>query len=208
MIQELLYSFPWLTNQQVDQLISLKKLYSEWNGRINVISRKDIDQLEIHHILHSLFIGRIFSFQPGTRIMDAGTGGGFPGIPLSILFPQVEFTLVDSIAKKIQVVTSIKNELGLKNVKPVQQRLEEITGSFSFITGRAVTKLPQLFPLLKSKINTVKKEVENHGILYLKGGDFEDELKNIKTDYHIYKIADYFKDPWFETKSLIHLFNF
>ena len=204
----LLELFPSLSLKQRDQLDHAVRLYTEWNDRINVVSRKDIHQLEDHHILHSLSIGMAFSFRPGTRIMDAGTGGGFPGIPLAILFPGVEFTLVDSIAKKIEVVRTIKNELGLVNVIPVRERFEDIKGTFDFITGRAVTNLPDMVRILKPKINKFKVSNHDHGIIYLKGGDFIDELSVIHSQNKVYDIAHWIPYPWFETKKIVHLFNF
>ncbi|MEI6900658.1 MAG: 16S rRNA (guanine(527)-N(7))-methyltransferase RsmG, partial [Bacteroidota bacterium] len=204
----LLHLFPSLTEKQCDQFDQAVHLYTIWNDRINVISRKDILHLEDHHILHSLSIGLAFQFLPGTRIMDAGTGGGFPGIPLAILFPDVEFTLVDSIAKKIDVVRTIKNELGLTNVILVRERFENIKGTFEFITGRALTNLPDLVRTLKPKINKFKVSDQDHGIIYLKGGDFIDELSVIHSQNKVYDIARWIPDPWFETKKIVHLFNF
>ena len=204
----LLHLFPSLTEKQCDQFDHAVHLYTEWNNRINVVSRKDILHLEDHHILHSLSIGLAFRFLPGTRVMDAGTGGGFPGIPLAILFPDVEFTLVDSIAKKIEVVKIIKNELGMDNVIPVRERFEAIKGTFAFITGRAVTNLPDMVKMLKSKINRSGVTELNHGMIYLKGGDFDEELSTIPAQNKIYEISRFIPDPWFETKKIVHLFNF
>jgi len=175
---------------------------------INVISRKDIKNLEIHHILHSLSIGKIFSFIPGTKIFDAGTGGGFPGIPLAILFPEVEFTLVDSIAKKIRVVEEIKNELGLKNVNTRNERFENTPGKFDYITGRAVSSLPDLCKLLSGKILAHNRNKNPNGLIYLKGGEYTEELKSLKANCKLYNLSDYFNEPFFETKKLIHIFNF
>jgi 16S rRNA (guanine527-N7)-methyltransferase len=183
-------------------------LYKQWNLRINVISRKDIENLEIHHILHSLSIAKFFLFNPGTRVMDAGTGGGFPGIPLAILFPETEFTLVDSIAKKIKVVEKIKSELGLKNVIPVNNRFENIPGQFDFITGRAVSSLPEMCKVLKGKILDDNKNEKPNGLIYLKGGEFKEELKSVQARYSIFNISDYFSESFFETKKVIHIHNF
>lgn len=182
-------------------------LYRYWNQRINVISRKDIDNLEIHHILHSLTIAKFFRFLPGTRIMDAGTGGGFPGIPLAILFPESEFILVDSITKKIRVVETIKNELGLKNVTPLNDRFENIHEQFDFITGRAVSSLPELWKSLNMKILDLKRNKQENGLIYVKGGEFKDELKSIPGKYRIFHLADYFNESFFETKELVHIFK-
>jgi 16S rRNA (guanine527-N7)-methyltransferase len=207
MIQQLSTYFPDLTKHQLDQLTMLKQLYFEWNNRINLISRKDIDNIEIHHILHSLSIAIFFSFHNGERIMDAGTGGGFPGIPLAILFPEAEFTLVDSIAKKISVVEAIKNELGLHNVIPLRERIENVPGKFDFITGRAVTTLSGLISLVGRKLNSNRNNNFSPGLIYLKGGDFNNELTDIKADYRIYNLNDHFNEPFFESKKLVHLFN-
>jgi 16S rRNA (guanine527-N7)-methyltransferase len=186
----------------------MSELYQQWNIRINVISRKDIENLEIHHILHSLSIARIFSFNQGTKVLDAGTGGGLPGIPLAILFPEVEFTLVDSIAKKISVVEEIKSELGLKNVNPRNERFENTAGKFDYITGRAVSSLPDLCNLLHEKILGHNRNIKPNGLIYLKGGDFSDELESLRATYKLYNLSDYYNESFFETKKLIHIYNF
>ena len=190
------------------QLTAISELYPYWNLRINVISRKDIENLEIHHILHSLSIARIFSFLPGTKILDAGTGGGFPGIPLAILFPEAEFTLVDSIAKKIKVVEEIKNEIGLKNVNTRNERVENTPGKFDFITGRAVAPLPGLCKSLKEKIIDLGRNQYPNGLIYLKGGEFYEELESLNANYRLYHLSEYFDEPFFETKKLIHIHTF
>ena len=192
----------------MNQLTALSALYLHWNLRINVISRKDIENLEVHHIVHSLSISKIFSFLPGSKVLDAGTGGGFPGIPLAILFPEAEFTLVDSIAKKIRVVEEITTELGLKNVNPRNERFENTPGKFDYITGRAVSSLPGLCKLLRGKILDQNKNKNPNGMIYLKGGEFTGELGSLQAKYKIYNLSDYFTESFFETKKLVHIYNF
>jgi 16S rRNA (guanine527-N7)-methyltransferase len=199
--------FPELTDVQSGQLEQLAALYREWNEKINVISRKDIDNLEIHHILHSLSIAKVFSFVPGTRILDAGTGGGLPGLPLAILCPGVEFTLVDSIAKKIRVVEEIRSELRLKNVRAVTLRFEDLKEKFDFITGRAVTRLPVLYKILSGKISARPSHSFPNGMIYLKGGDFADELGEGIPAYTIYELSDFFPEEFFRTKKLVHIYE-
>jgi 16S rRNA (guanine527-N7)-methyltransferase len=197
--------FPDLTPDQKERFRSLPDLYVEWNAKINVISRKDIEHLEIHHVLHSLSVARAIRFKPGTRILDIGTGGGFPGIPLAILFPEAHFVLVDSIGKKIRVVEEIATELGLSNVEVVKGRAEETEGRFDFVTGRAVAILPDFIRLAKKNISPRSFNSLRNGILYLKGGDFDNELKGQRGDFAIFNLSDWFAEDFYATKKLIHI---
>lgn len=197
--------FTDLTDQQLERFGRLGALYEEWNSKINVISRKDIEQLYERHILHSLAIAKIIQFKPGTTILDVGTGGGFPGIPLAILFPDTSFMLVDSIAKKIKVVNEVAQALGLQNVKAEHKRVEELTSRFDFVVSRAVTAFPRFVEMSSSKISRQSHNDLANGILYLKGGDFEEEVIPFGQQVKIYNLKDYFEEEFFETKRLIHL---
>lgn len=202
---ELIYSyFPHLTHVQKDQFVRLEQLYREWNEKINVISRKDMDSFWVHHVLHSLAIAKVICFLPETKVMDVGTGGGFPGIPLAIMFPEVQFYLVDSIGKKIKVVEGIRDALGLKNVKAEQIRVETVCEKQDFIVSRAVTAFPAFVALVKGKLEASSRHQLSNGILYLKGGDFTEELKPFAKQTSIYEISDFFKEDFFETKKIIH----
>lgn len=199
--------FPALSALQLDQFELLGKLYPEWNARINVISRKDIENLYERHVLHSLGIAKVIDFKPGTEILDAGTGGGFPGIPLAILFPLVHFHLVDSTAKKLIVVQNIASETGLNNITTEHSRLENHSGLYDFIVSRAVTSLTEFYSLVSHLIKNKNKNSIPNGILYLKGGEFGEELKGMEArNYKIYQLSDFFSEPFFLTKSLVHLF--
>jgi 16S rRNA (guanine527-N7)-methyltransferase len=203
-MEAILKHFPYLTDIQKEQFQQLDSLYHEWNEKINVISRKDIDALYTKHVLHSLGIAKIQSFEPGTFVLDVGTGGGFPGIPLAILFPETRFYLIDVIAKKIKVVQAVADALGLKNVKAEQIRAENVKGDFDFIVSRAVTNMPDFVSWIKTKIKKQHKHELKNGILYLKGGDLTEELKDFPKA-NLYNLADFFEDEFFETKKVVHL---
>jgi 16S rRNA (guanine527-N7)-methyltransferase len=200
--------FSVLSPVQEYQLKSMKAIYSEWNARINVISRKDMDNFMERHVLHSLAIAKIIQFVPGTRILDAGTGGGFPGIPLAILFPECELTLVDSIGKKIKVVNEVKQVLGLKNVTAIQSRVEEVRQTFDFIVSRAVTTLTEFTGWIGNKIDSKSLNLLTNGVLYLKGGEIQPELEQlIKWHHTIFNLKSLFDEEFFETKKLVHLYK-
>ena len=197
--------FPELTIEQYNRLFALDELYREWNAKINVISRKDIDFLYERHVLHSMAIAKVIGFVPGTKVLDVGTGGGFPGIPLAILFPEVDFILVDSVGKKIKVVEEIVLATGLKNVKTMTSRVEDIPEKFDFVVSRAVTSIPKFVPFVRKKISNNNNNSLLNGILYLKGGDFEEELRFFRNKVNVYDLHTFFPETFFETKKLIHL---
>ncbi len=196
--------FPNLTDDQVSKLKLLESLYQDWNLKINVVSRKDIDELYLRHVLHSLAIAKVMQFKDGAKIMDVGTGGGFPGIPLAILFPNCSFHLVDSIAKKLKVVDEVVSGLGLENVKTTHTRVEEINDTYDFIVSRAVAAMPTFVHWIKGKVSKKQNHELKNGILYLKGGDLTEELQDYKTAT-IYDISDFYLEDFFETKKVVHL---
>jgi len=195
--------FPDLTERQIEQFTDLQELYEHWNAQINVISRKNIDALYTNHILHSLAIAKVIQFEKGTKILDIGTGGGFPGIPLAILFPEVDFLLVDSIGKKIKVVNEVSSAIGLTNVISLHERAENIKDTFDFVVSRAVTNMTDFKKWVKGKFNNTHNNTLNNGILYLKGGDLSEELRGLS--YSKYEIADLFEEEFFETKKVIYI---
>lgn len=195
--------FPDLSEEQKNQFQKLGKLYSEWNEKINVISRKDMDSLYEKHVLHSLGIAKVMEFAPGTKVLDIGTGGGFPGIPLAILFPEVQFTLVDSIGKKMTVVKAVAEELGLKNVVAVHGRAESLKEKFHFVVSRAVTQMPVFLRWLKGKFEKEQFNPKHNGVLYLKGGDLAEELAGLKVE--IFNLKNIFEGAFFETKKVVYL---
>ncbi|WP_294821756.1 16S rRNA (guanine(527)-N(7))-methyltransferase RsmG [uncultured Flavobacterium sp.] len=203
-MDEIIRHFPNLTDTQVQQFQKLAPLYEEWNAKINVISRKDIDSLYTRHILHSLGIAKVMEFLPGAAVLDVGTGGGFPGIPLAILFPETKFYLIDVIAKKIRVVQEVAHGLALENVRAEQMRAENVNEEFDFIVSRAVTNMPDFVKWVRDKIKKKQDHELPNGILYLKGGDLAEELQDFPKAT-LYNLSDYFKDDFFETKKVVHL---
>lgn len=196
--------FPNLTDDQIEKFKKLESLYQDWNLKINVVSRKDIDELYLRHVLHSLAIAKVMPFNPGAKIMDVGTGGGFPGVPLAILYPDCSFHLVDSIAKKLKVVNEVVEGLGLTNVKTTHTRVEEINETYDFIVSRAVAAMPTFVHWVKGKIAKKQNHELKNGILYLKGGDLSEELQDYKSAT-IYNITDFYSEDFFDTKKVVHL---
>ena len=195
--------FQEITDEQKQQFEKLEKLYTEWNEKINVISRKDMDGLYEKHILHSLGIAKVMPFADGTKVLDIGTGGGFPGIPLAILFPEVSFTLIDSIGKKIKVVEAVSEGLGLKNVTAVHGRAEKLKEKFHFVVSRAVTQMPEFLRWLKGKFEKEQFNEKHNGVLYLKGGDLAEELAGLRCE--IFQLKNYFQEEFFNTKKVVYL---
>jgi 16S rRNA (guanine527-N7)-methyltransferase len=197
--------FPDLSSLQIKQYIELGQVFPQWNDKINLISRKDVENLYERHILHSLGIAKVINFTIGTQIMDVGTGGGFPGIPLAIMFPEVAFTLVDSIGKKIKVVQEVAAALELKNVRAFHARAEEIPGKYDFITGRAVTDINAFYGWVRNKIKSKQQNGLPNGILYLKGGDMTEELAPFKSRAQIFPLDHYFEEEFFQTKAVVYI---
>ena len=196
--------FPNLTQDQIEKFSKLEALYQDWNLKINVVSRKDIDELYLRHVLHSLAIAKVVQFKGGSKIMDVGTGGGFPGIPLAIMFPECSFHLVDSIAKKLKVVEEVVEGLGLENVKTTHTRVEEIKDTYDFIVSRAVAAMPTFVHWIKGRVAKKQNHELKNGIIYLKGGDLAEELQGYKTAV-IYNISDFYNEDFYETKKVVHL---
>ena len=204
-MEKILNYFSSLDDGQISQLRQLEPLYGEWNAKINVISRKDFTSFYEHHVLHSLGIAKFISFREGTSILDVGTGGGFPGIPLAILFPGVSFHLVDSIGKKIKVVNEVSSALGLKNVRAEKVRAEQLKGKYDFVLSRAVTRLNQFVPWVSSNIEGKQRNSMPNGIIYLKGGDLTEEIKPFGKRVVVQDLSEYFRESFFETKKVVYL---
>ena len=200
--------FPNLSDLQYKQLKALGELYSDWNAKINVISRKDMEHFYERHVLHSLAIAKVIQFKPETQILDVGTGGGFPGVPLAILFPEVSFHLVDSIGKKIKVVQEVSNALELTNLSAEHARAEQVSGQFDFVVSRAVTRLTEFYPWVQNKFNKKSFNDLDNGILYLKGVDLMEEFDQLKKPYQLFSLKDYYSEEWFESKGLVFVPRF
>ncbi|GJM59780.1 MULTISPECIES: 16S rRNA (guanine(527)-N(7))-methyltransferase RsmG [Persicobacter] len=197
--------FPELTEKQKEQFSQLKDLYFHWNSQINVISRKDIEELYVRHVLHSLGIAKVMGFRPGAHVLDVGTGGGFPGIPLAIMFPETNFHLIDSIGKKITVVQNVAEALGLDNVKAEQIRAEKVKQKYDFVVSRAVTRIKPFFNWVRTHFKDESLHPLFNGILYLKGGDLKEEMAELKRPYREYDLPDFFEEDFFETKKVIYV---
>lgn len=197
--------FPKLNEKQIALFTQLEPLYAEWNAQINVISRKDFPEFYEHHVLHSLAIAKLINFTAGTKILDVGTGGGFPGIPLAIMFPEAQFHLVDSIGKKIKVVNGVVESLGIENVTTEQIRAEQLADKYDFVVSRAVTRLPEFVPWVRKNIAKKQINAMPNGIIYLKGGDLQEESKPFKRYVFIKDLSDYFGEEFFKTKKVVHL---
>jgi len=204
-METILKYFTDLTEKQLQQFAALPEIYSIWNSQINVISRKDIEHLMQRHVLHSLGIAKIISFVKGTEILDVGTGGGFPGIPLAILFPETEFLLVDSIGKKIKVVNEVTRTLELQNVKALNARAEDVKHKFDFVVSRAVAPLPEFMKWISGKIKTKNSNTLSNGVLYLKGGDIDKELTPLNNYWKVFELSDFYTETFFESKKIVHI---
>lgn len=203
-MEQILKHFPKLTETQIAQFNALYDLYCDWNSKINVISRKDIDNLYERHILHSLGIAEVIQFKPNSTILDVGTGGGFPGIPLAIIFPQVKFTLIDSIGKKIKVGTEVSNAIGLKNIELYHKRVQEEKGKYDFVVSRAVMPLEDLVKLSRKNISTKQQNALPNGLICLKGGELQHEILPYKNVAETYELSDYFEGEFFKTKKVVY----
>jgi 16S rRNA (guanine527-N7)-methyltransferase len=197
--------FPQLSDRQKNQFAQLGELYADWNNKINLVSRKDIENLYVNHVLHSLGIAKVMEFKSGASVLDVGTGGGFPGIPLAILFPETNFHLVDSIGKKITVVQAVADAIGLSNVKAEQIRAEQIKAKYDFVVSRAVTRMDEFYGWVNTKIKTESIHPLDNGILYLKGGDLDQEMNELKKRYSLYDLTEYFGEDFFVTKKVVYL---
>lgn len=204
-MEEILKYFTYLTDKQKQQFAALFDLYKDWNEKINVISRKDIDNLYLHHVLHSLAIAKAVSFRPGTRILDFGTGGGFPGIPLAILFPETQFKMIDGTGKKIRVVNEVATAIGLENVEAVHLRGEEEKGKYDFVVSRAVMPLPDLMKIVKKNVGKEQRNSLPNGVICLKGGNVEDEMRPFKKIAEATEITNWFDEDWFKEKFVIYV---
>lgn len=204
-MERLQHYFPNLTVRQQEQFAQLPALYAEWNEKINVISRKDIENLMERHVLHSLAIAEIVRFKEGSEILDVGTGGGFPGIPLAILFPEVQFVLIDSIGKKIKVVEAVGEAIGLQNVKAHHRRVQQVKGKFDFVVSRAVTNLQELVKISRKNVRKEGKNGLPNGIICLKGGDLQEELRPFDKNIAVFPISDFFQETFFDTKKVVYL---
>lgn len=197
--------YPDLTDQQIGQFQMLGELYREWNAQINVISRKDTENFYERHVLHSLGLTEMMTFVPGTKILDVGTGGGFPGIPLAIFYPECQFHLVDSIGKKIKVVKEVANAIGLTNLTADHQRAEKVKDRYDFVVSRAVTRMNRFVPWVQNKISKQDRNAFPNGILYLKGGNLEEELSEIRQDYDVFELSSVYEEEFFETKKVVYV---
>ena len=204
-MKSILTYFPSLSDTQINQFEALFDLYTDWNSKINVISRKDIQNLYVHHVLHSLSIAKFMKFAPSTTILDVGTGGGFPGIPLAIYFPEVAFVLIDSIGKKIKVVNEVSQAISLTNVEAIHCRVQDEKRKYDFVVSRAVMPLPELEKLVRKNISPTQKNALNNGLICLKGGDLKSELKPYKRKVESFALTQYFTESFFETKKLVYL---